>query len=1002
MKIDCKLFIFFKYLFFICLVGHCQQNWDIEYYNLANLNFASNHYKTANQFFNVQNYFPSLDNIKNENRFYTIETLLRGNVPGSDKMLNSYIKDNPTSYLSETAFYDAANFYFKNGKYSYALKWYNRISESDVSKNQKNTYNFNKGYSLFVSKRFNDAKKYFQKVQNDPDYQENTNYYLGYIAYQLENFDEANENFNKLNRNNDKNITGYFRANMNFKLGRFDEAIRLAIESLAGSDEKEESELSKIIGESYFNLQDYRSALSYLPDYKGKNGKLNNTHYYQLGYSNYKLKNYDEAILNFNKIINGNDKVAQNAYYHLADSYLKNNNYTASLNAFKKAAQMNFDFEIKEDAYLNYAKLSYRIGNSYQEPSLILEDFLKKYPKNNEANNIQKLILESYLKRKNYGAALKVLSKYPKSEYKEIRQNALFMKAVSLYNTELYRESINYFEKSLESNYNPKKSALSKYWISRAYFEIEEFEKSLKFLLELKMDPNSLSQLDKEILMDYDVAYNYLMLSKYDLAISAFNESLKSGFSDLYRYDAYLRIADSYFILKSYNSAVENYRRAIKLNNDLTYPYFQIAISLGLLERSSEKIEQLNTIIESFPNSTIVDDCYFELATTYANSELFEKALINYNLIIEKFPKSIFVPKVFLNKGLILYNNGDLKNSESLLREYVKRFPTEITVTQALSILKEIAVEKNSVEEFSIWIKSNGLSSVSELEIEKASISAIELLKDQKKEKQLKKALEDYITNYPNGLDIKKMSFLLGEILYANKKWNQSILNFKRVVFGPRNEYSEKSIVRICQSLLELDNTSEATTFLERLEKSAEAKENLIYAVSNLMKIYYNDKKYNKATLYGEKLTSFNEVDNRIKSDAYLFIARSSISLGNKKKALNAYKKLENDSNKEFAVEALYYRAMDNFDNKEYLNSNLIIEKISNEFSGYKKWTAKSLLLMSKNFYQLGDAFQASFILESVIENFSHMPDIVDNAKNELTKIKRIESEKNSSVEINN
>ena len=83
---------------------------------------------------------------------------------------------------------------------------------------------------------------------------------------------------------------------------------------------------------------------------------------------------------------------------------------------------------------------------------------------------------------------------------------------------------------------------------------------------------------------------------------------------------------------------------------------------------------------------------------------------------------------------------------------------------------------------------------MSELEIEKASISAIEILKDQKKEKQLKKALEDYITNYPNGLDIKKMSFLLGEILYANKKWNQSILNFKRVVLGPRNEYSENQL----------------------------------------------------------------------------------------------------------------------------------------------------------------------------------------------------------------
>ena len=95
-------------------------------------------------------------------------------------------------------------------------------------------------------------------------------------------------------------------------------------------------------------------------------------------------------------------------------------------------------------------------------------------------------------------------------------------------------------------------------------------------------------------------------------------------------------------------------------------------------------------------------------------------------------------------------------------------------------------------------------------------------------------------------------------------------------------------------------------------------------------------------------------------------------------------------------------QALDNFDKNDYLNSNLVIEKISNDFSGYKKWTGKSLLLMSKNFYQLGDAFQATFILESVIENFGQMPDIVEEAKKNLLQIKEIESKKNSSVEINN
>ena len=112
-------------------------------------------------------------------------------------------------------------------------------------------------------------------------------------------------------------------------------------------------------------------------------------------------------------------------------------------------------------------------------------------------------------------------------------------------------------------------------------------------MLELKMDTKLISELDKEKFIDYDIAFNYLKLSKHDLAISAFNESLTSSFSDEYRYDVFLRIADSYFILKSYSSAIENYKRAIKLNNESTYPYFQIAQSLGLLERPSEKINQL-------------------------------------------------------------------------------------------------------------------------------------------------------------------------------------------------------------------------------------------------------------------------------------------------------------------------------------------------------------------------------------------------------------------------
>ena len=149
--------------------------------------------------------------------------------------------DHPTSYLTETAFFDAANFYFNQGRYSYSLKWFSKIGEREVAKVQRPEYNFKKGYGYFVSKRYKNAKPLFEKVKDLPAYQSDANYYLGYIAYQLEDFEEANRNFDKLNKSSDDNTVGYFQADMNFKLGRFEKAILLAKPSLKGADEKETS-----------------------------------------------------------------------------------------------------------------------------------------------------------------------------------------------------------------------------------------------------------------------------------------------------------------------------------------------------------------------------------------------------------------------------------------------------------------------------------------------------------------------------------------------------------------------------------------------------------------------------------------------------------------------------------------------------------------------------------------------------------------------------------------
>ena len=81
-----------------------------------------------------------------------------------------------------------------------------------------------------------------------------------------------------------------------------------------------------------------------------------------------------------------------------------------------------------------------------------------------------------------------------------------------------------------------------------------------------------------------------------------------------------------------------------------------------------------------------------------------------------------------------------------------------------------------------------------------------------------------------------------------------------------------------------------------------------------------------------------------------------------------------------------------------YENSNTSVQKLAKDYSSYKEWGGKGLIIMAKNYHALGDAYQATYILESVTTNFSQYPEIVAEARGELSIIKAKEAKSNSSV----
>ena len=987
-------------LLFLCAPLIAQQGWETYALTSAEYYFASNAFGPAAQYYQIQPYYPNLSDQHKAANFYTLASALRLNTAGAEKMLTAYMVDEPTSYLTETAFFDAANFYFNKGRYSYALKWYNKISEKEVAKVLRPAYNFNKGYTYFASKRYKNAKPLFEKVKELPEYQSDANYYLGYIAYQLEDFDEANKNFDKLNQRSDDNTIGYFQADMNFKLGRFEEAIMLARKSLKGADDKETSELSKIIGESYFNLKDYRSALPYLLEYDGKRGKWSNTDYYQLGYTHYRVQEYELAIDQFNKIINGKNAVAQNAYYHLADSYLKTEQKTAALNAFKRASEMQFNAVITEDALLNYARLSYEIGNSYESPSVVLQRFVTTYPKNEAVKEVESLLLDSYVNSQNFDAALALLEKFTSKEYDEARQKVAYMKATSLFKSGQFAEAISYYTQAIKTHNNTFIIAASIYWKAQAYFELKEYALALEHFFEAK-NKSKFSQLPTAHLFDYHVGYTYFQQKNYALAITAFQDFLKRAKTVNYERDARLRLGDSHFVLKAYWPAMDQYEKVRKLlPNKAAYAMYQQAISYGFVNRLSQKIELLKALIIQFPTSALVDDCQFELAQSYTKDNDTAAAISTYDVLINTAKDSPYRSSALLNKGLIQYNEGNTTAANLTLKHLVKTYPNDIQAQQALQTVKEIAVEENTVAEFSDWLAGVNMADLPDIQLEKAAFDAIERLLNDGKKKALKKALKNYNETYPQGGNLLRAQFLLAEMAFEEEDWGEASIHYQAVVAKTANQYTEQALVRMTQALVQLDEKEKAVGFWKQLEAVAQFDENKRYAQFNLMQHAFETAATEEAQAYAEKILELNALEERIKWDAYYILAKTAEKQKDWIKAKKAFKALEKAPQGERAVEALYFDAQQKHNNKAFADSNKVIETIAQNYGGYPAWNAKSLLLMSKNFYQLDDAFQSSFILKSLLENFTQFPEVIQEAKADLENLRRVEAENNSSINL--
>ncbi|MET0944611.1 MAG: tetratricopeptide repeat protein, partial [Flavobacterium sp.] len=885
--------------------------YDLKDFDKALALYNDKQYASAQHIFEYVKNHATTEEVQSDCAYYIANCAIRTNQANADALMEKFVSDYPTSTKQNQAYIEVAQFFFEQGNYPKALQWFDKVDESYMSKADSDKFNFQKGYSYFNAKKKKEATTYFNKVVNSPEFGSQAKYYLGFMAYEGDDYKEATKYFDEVSGEEKyKEKLSYYQADMNFKLGNFQKAIDLGQKAMAKSNELEKSELNKIIGESYFNLKQYGKAIPFLEQYAGKKGKWNNTDFYQLGYAYYEQKEYEKAISQFNKIIEGKDFVAQNAYYHLGLSYLNTGKKQEALNAFKNASEMEFNAQIQEDAALNYAKLSYEIGNAYQTVPGILLDFLKKYPNNSSKAEVEKLLVDSYISSKNYKEALILLEKNRSAENKAAYQKVLFYRGLELYNESNYAEAGKMFKSAVSEQKTPEFTARATFWKAETEYLSEDFQNALLTYKQFAGQAAAKSTEEYKNI-NYNIGYTYFKLKEYDQAANSFQAQIDNAPADKSRLnDSYLRLGDCRFVTSKYSAANEAYAKAIAAKGvDADYAQFQKAISYGFMSKNDKKVEELNNFLQMYKKSEYRDDALYELANTYVAEKKNDQAIKTYDQLISEYKNGSFTSKSILKQGLIYYNSDRDEQALVKFKKVAAEFPKTPEALEAVSTARLIYVDSGKVDEYATWVRTLDFVSVTDAELDNDTYDAAFKQYSQNNSKQAITGFSGYVSKFPSGLHALEANFYLAQLLYAEGSEVKSIASYQYVIDQPRNEFTEQSLNKLAQIYLKAKDCDKSIPVLVRLENESDSAQNKNFAQANLMKCYYDKKDYNNAVISADKVLQNPKADANVKADAQIIVARAAMQTGDEDKAKTAYAKLSTTSKGELAAEALYYDA---------------------------------------------------------------------------------------------
>jgi TolA-binding protein len=893
----------------------------------------------------------------------------------AEKQIATFIENYPSHPKSATANYDLANFYYVEKNFKKAASYYSKVDFGALSTEQQNTGRFRWGYSLFNLKSLKDALAQFNNIKTQGGlYGPAASYYAGFIEYSQADYDAALTDLKRAEQNEAyAKVVPYIIANVYNKQQAYDELLAYArtVESKEGITNKEE--IALLTAEAYYRKKDYKSALAgYNQSLEGREEKADKGVLLRAGYVAYSLGQDATAIKYLKYSFADKDSIGFYSSYYLGALYLKQNQKPMALTAFDIARKFRGDPKLVEESTYQFAKVSYDMGKPDQAIAEF-EKILITFPNSSHTDEIKELLSQAYVNASNYNKAIEYIEALPRKSpaIERAFQKATLLKGVELFNKEDYPSAVEFFEKSLKYPVDENYVAEASFWNGEAYSIGRKYEQAAENYLKI-IGLTGLSSQELILKARYGLGYAYYNLQQYDRALFSFKEFVnKSPRSQPNLADGTLRLADCYYVGKTYPEALVNYRKVTQMNSpDADYAHLQAGIILGIMSKYAEAVAELDKVIRDYPKSGVYDEAVFRKGELDFEQGNYSQAVESYSKLIQDNPSSRFAPYAFTRRAASYYN---LKVYDKTAQDYItviENYPNHPAGSDIILQLQEALNLTGRSSEFDKYF-----SLVKNANPDAKGIESVEFesAKNQYFNQDYQRAIQRlaaYANAYPESPRLNEARYYEAESYYRLKDFNKALTIYEGIAADKSFLFASKVVGRMAELEFKLARYDKAIPHYHQLARLAANKKEQYTAWSGLMESHYLLAQYDSATTYAQIILEKGNVNAGAQNKASLYLGKAAMAKGDYDLAQDEFLNALNSAQDEHGAEAKYLLGEIQYLNKQHKQCYETLISLNTDFAAYPEWVGKSFLLLADNYLAMGDTFQAKGTLNSLIDNF--------------------------------